>query len=66
MYDWTTAETSRLRRRELIQEAAKGRTTDGPGDELVRDASLPSAIGWELARHFGRLRKLLRRLPAHV
>ncbi len=63
MYDWTTAEAPRLRRRELIQEAAKGRAADGG---LVRDASLPSAIGWELARHFGRVRKLLRRLPSHV
>jgi len=66
MYDWTAAETSRLRRRELMQEAAKGQRADGPGDDLVRDASLLSAIGWELARHLGRARKLLRRLPARV
>ncbi len=67
MYDWTAAEkTSRLRRQELTQEAAKGRVTDRPGGDLERYASPPSAIGWELARHLGRARKLLRRLPARV
>ncbi len=66
MYDWTATETSRLRRQELVREAAQGRTTARLGGDLVRDASLPPAIGWESARHLGRARKLLRRLPARV
>ena len=60
MYDRTDAETSRLRRRELGQDAAKGRTTGELGVSLERYASLLFAIGRELARHLDRARKLPR------
>ena len=61
MYDWKAMEASRLSRRELLQDAAKGRAASGAGGDRRRRASLPSAVGWELARRMGRARKLLRR-----
>ena len=62
MYDWKAIEAFRLSRRELLQDAAKGQAASGPGGDLKRRPSLPSAIGWELARRMGRARKLPRRL----
>ncbi len=65
MYDWTVIQMARLCRRGLLQDAAEGRATGEPAGDLRRHASLPSAVGWELARYLGRARKLLRRLPDH-
>ena len=65
MYGWTDVEASRLRRGDLLREAAEFRLAREAGSPGGRRASPAVNLRWELARGLGLAGKLLRRLSLH-